>query len=862
MNRVVWICGALALAACSSNDSSSEDSGEQNSNVNQNGNDNTTCDEACQLAACETACGPNGSCAVDASGEAVCTCDFGFTSMPCVNENECLTGIDNCSMNATCTDSFGSFSCTCNTPFTGDGVTCSLDSTCDPNPCQNLGVCAPDAGSFSCTCQPGFSGDLCEVNIDDCSGSPCQNGGACIDQVDGFACDCPNGFIGDTCQTEVQDCTDDPCENGTCNDTAGGYTCTCFAGFSGNNCQININDCAPNPCLNGGACTDGVDTFTCDCQDGFSGDTCATDACSPNPCENSGVCNREANGMSSCTCADGFSGNTCATDACTPNPCDPGATCVRLPGGSSSCECPIGTTGASCDIWVGATDVAFCDMLWDDLADQYPEAGPVDTCDDTDQEVALARALMNVNGLSIDNDGTTMAPCISVRCDDTYAYVATNALPHYDYVPLTPNDLEEFDYIFRFPISPAPLTSDSAPRAVDVSTLNGCVDAVNAYVADPGTGTNSEPSGYCSTGNAPEYHIVDAGTVDEMYVQRISCLGTTGFMSNGVPTFGPNEGPNPDPWGNPLYFFPDNGSQSYTGAAALDLCGGHTGTSMHYHGANQACFELDDDNKPAISYAVAALQFDYAGGLEDNCTEPSPVIGRSVDGYPIRGPCVCVERDMDNNCTTVKRVRSSWVYSGLKAWLGEPGANPDSSGHLDNDGIVCTNDATCCGAGSVVNCDLRCVPVVADDATADGGTVVEKRCALLDYSWCANEYINRSSADVSATNFVYLDRCNGFDGPDGYGYHAINSFPMFVGCYRGAAPTQATAQGGGGGTGGGPTSCTMDSDCVGACDPDASGACECAPSMTGNICASACNTGADCLDGQVCGGMGYCRPGT
>ncbi|MEM6730163.1 MAG: YHYH protein [Myxococcota bacterium] len=855
--RSVWLCCvvlATTSVACGGGDSdpSAETADETNgsgssSNVNENDN-----------ASSNSNANNDNANSNDTNSNTNVTCDAGFSGNPCTNINECAEGADNCSMNATCTDNAGSFSCACNPPFSGDGIMCT--NPCDPTPCLNGASCASNAGAAVCSCLPGYDGPVCGLNVDDCSPNPCRNSGTCIDGVDSYTCMCPLGFSGTNCETFVADCSDNPCVNGTCNDEAVGYSCTCADGFTGDNCDVNIDDCADDPCLNGGLCTDGIDTFTCTCQDGFSGDTCELDVCTPNPCTNSGTCQRDSDGFT-CACPNGFSGDQCENDACGVNPCENGGTCVGAMGGGYECDCPVGYSGTDCELWAGASNVAFCENLWGDLLSQYPDAGALDTCDDTDQELAIARSLMNVNGLIIDNDDVDMRPCISVRCDDTYAYVATNALPHYDYVPLTPNDLIEFEYIYRFPITPTPLDSASAPDADDATSLTGCIDGLNQYLDDPDTGTNSEPGGSCATGNAPRYNVVNAGTADEMFMQQLQCLGTTGFMINGVPTFGPNEGPNPDPYGNPLYFFPDTGTEAYTGAAALDLCGGHTGTSMHYHGANEACFELTDENLPANPYAEASPLFDFAGGLVDDCTTPSPIIGWAVDGYPIRGPCVCETRDVDGECTSVKRVRSTWVYSGLSDWIGQPGADDDTAGALANEGISCTNDATCCGMGSVAGCDLRCVPVVTDDASSAGGTEVSKRCALLDYSWCVNKYVNRSAQDMSGTNYVYLDRCNGIEGADGYAYHATNSFPMFVGCYRGAAPTQGTTEGGGGGDpgGGGPTSCTTNADCVGACDPSATGACECASSPMGDICASTCTGAGDCAAGEICG-MGYCRP--
>jgi hypothetical protein len=32
-----------------------------------------------------------------------------------------------------------------------------------------------------------------------------------------------------------------------------------------------------------------------------------------------------------------------------------------------------------------------------------------------------------------------MHPCVEARCDANYAYIASNNLPHYDFVQTTPN---------------------------------------------------------------------------------------------------------------------------------------------------------------------------------------------------------------------------------------------------------------------------------------------------------------------------------------------------------------------------------------------------------------------------------------
>ena len=41
-----------------------------------------------------------------------------------VDDDECVSGTDNCDGNANCTNTEGSFTCQCNSGFNGDGETC------------------------------------------------------------------------------------------------------------------------------------------------------------------------------------------------------------------------------------------------------------------------------------------------------------------------------------------------------------------------------------------------------------------------------------------------------------------------------------------------------------------------------------------------------------------------------------------------------------------------------------------------------------------------------------------------------------------------------------------------------------------
>ena len=48
-----------------------------------------------------------------------------YYSCSTLDVDECQMEIDNCDINAQCSDNVGSFLCTCNIGYSGDGVTCS-----------------------------------------------------------------------------------------------------------------------------------------------------------------------------------------------------------------------------------------------------------------------------------------------------------------------------------------------------------------------------------------------------------------------------------------------------------------------------------------------------------------------------------------------------------------------------------------------------------------------------------------------------------------------------------------------------------------------------------------------------------------
>lgn len=157
------------------------------------------------------------------------------------------------------------------------------------------------------------------------------------------------------------------------------------------------------------------------------------------------------------------------------------------------------------------------------------------------------------------------APQVAVSCEDDELVVRSNAIPHYEFVPVTPNPLRALDREYRMPLRPA-LAEEPSP---------------------------------------------------------LPLLGPSGVAVNGIPLFGPNEGPVPAPgFGDPIF------------NAIMDDCMGHTARQYHYHALVEAC--LGAGRAPG---------------------EPSPVLAYAADGFPVYGPFGCI----DAACSRVVEFRSSWV---------------------------------------------------------------------------------------------------------------------------------------------------------------------------------------------------------
>ena len=172
-------------------------------------------------------------------------------------------------------------------------------------------------------------------------------------------------------------------------------------------------------------------------------------------------------------------------------------------------------------------------------------------------------AFMDVSNSPGAGDGYAR-PRLEVKCESGELVVSSNAIPHYEFVQITPNPLVELNRDYRMPLNPK-LAERPSP---------------------------------------------------------LPLLGPSGVAINGIPLFGPNEGPVPRPgFGDPIY------------NAIMDSCMGHTAVQYHYHALVETCFEV-----------------------ARKANEPSPILAFSSDGFPVYGPFGC----RDEECAEIIQHKSSW----------------------------------------------------------------------------------------------------------------------------------------------------------------------------------------------------------
>lgn len=215
-------------------------------------------------------CSIGATCAFDReTAETSCTCTAGTEgdgTVECLDIDECALGIDDCTGDAVCVNTYGGYDCACPDGYTfDDALNCVDIDECDAgtDTCDDTATCVNTDGGFDCTCDAFntlVDGTTC-VDIDECvlGTDTCGDNATCTNRIgDGFDCTCRDGFTGD------------------------GETCTsilaCDPGCGVNGvCIVNV------AAFDGGAGAGEAPANVCVCQPGYTGDgfTCVdVDECS------------------------------------------------------------------------------------------------------------------------------------------------------------------------------------------------------------------------------------------------------------------------------------------------------------------------------------------------------------------------------------------------------------------------------------------------------------------------------------------------------------------------------------------------------------------------------------------------------
>lgn len=450
-------------------------------------------------------------------------------------------------------------------------------------------------------------------------------------------------------------CLPDPC-NGratSCDPSTG--VCSCGGHFAGGACEI----CAPGwtgaAC---DACAPGYTGATCaTCDSGYArvGSLCLDDSCDPDPCNGHATSCDASSGAAICACAGHFTGPTCAVcqtgyagadcascatgtyehpagsgvcvdDPCLPDPCNGHGTCSNATG-AAVCTCSshwAAPTCAACQPGYTGTD---CETNIEDCAARpCKNAG---TCAD-----GVAAYTCTCKGAW---DGPTCetiyygdsALANAARAADVNACSDESLLDLTDWLPDPNTAYTDPSMSSTCTASQWTITSNSVPQ-YKVQWTGGRTSFANTL-----TPTTSS-------------YVIPRTTVFNTTPKQATVVGGIGVAINGVQLSTPSAS------GGPLQYADPAGTE-----VDGDTCDGHPNPSgkYHYHSLKTSCFYPQADD----------------GDLKgDPCTAPSPIIAWIADGYPMYGPCECLDAD----CTSVVEMRSSWQLAG-----GD--GNPDDCAYQD-----------------------------------------------------------------------------------------------------------------------------------------------------------------------------------
>jgi len=193
------------------------------------------------------------------------------------------------------------------------------------------------------------------------------------------------------------------------------------------------------------------------------------------------------------------------------------------------------------------------------------------------------------------------------------------------------------------------VSSNGMPNHDFISAMGGAADEQSVSFTVPLNPTNDTTGGHDST-NCPAS------------IGRWECapaLGTVAIGTNGVPIFGPEEGPGGDAVALDFKYFDEDRQP-----IALGYCGGHNGPQgVHYHWDANCMYWEPGEGETMADYDWTKL----------DSTTHSPIIGWAYDGYPIYGMYTW-DQNMDLVATTssygVERTQEGGDqgYNGIDDW--------------------------------------------------------------------------------------------------------------------------------------------------------------------------------------------------
>ena len=274
---------------------------------------------------------------------------------------------------------------------------------------------------------------------------------------------------------------------------------------------------------------------------------------------------------------------------------DVGTVTIRL---SVSCDDFSQTTDVEAT-WLESSEVMGCtdeeadnfdsSATEDDGSCVYPDSEPDVTYDSSDLGQFWIDKFLCQNGSGVEVDdyntsGHDSHVCgVSVAIDGDNVTITMNGLPNHDL--------------------------ESGPGC--------CASSQNYVLSVPRSPTNDTEGGH-NDANCPE-----AGGAYECAADR----GEIAYALNGVPIFGPEDGPGGDAVASHHGVYEEDRQEIWLG-----LCHGHSGPGgvYHYH-ADANCIHWHTDESEDASW------LDYSFPSSAYTGSSSPVIGVAFDGYPIYG---------------------------------------------------------------------------------------------------------------------------------------------------------------------------------------------------------------------------------